>query len=167
MQWHRLWRNLVYPAWRTRRLFPARALEQLQTAICQSEQGHRGEIRLVIEGSLSIRQLWQDLSPRQRALQLFAEYGVWDTDANTGVLIYLLLAERRLEIIADRGINARVDQAQWDGVRDGMRDLLGRGHYGPALQHGLLAITRLLDQHFPADSSHNPDELPNQPVLLD
>lgn len=166
MRARRLWQSLTFSAWRARRCFPPAALQSMQQTISGSEASHLGEVRLVIEGSLSLSQLLSNLSPRQRAVQLFSEYRVWDTEHNTGVLVYLLLAERRLEIVADRGISARVSQEQWDALAARMREQLAAGQWLPAVQDAVQRICALLEQHFPSHQQDNPNELSDAPILL-
>jgi uncharacterized membrane protein len=151
--------------WRWRKLFPKATLEAIETAIQQSESHHCGELRFAIENSLSSRQIWQGLSSRQRALQVFSDLKVWDTEENSGVLIYLLLAERTVHIIADRGINKRVTQGQWDEVVQAMQQNFKQGEFERGSLVGIERITALLAEHFPA-SADNPNELPNAPVIL-
>ena len=101
-----------------------------------------------------------------RAQQVFAQLRVWDTELNSGVLIYLLLAEQRIEIVVDRGVMQRVPQAQWDAVRDTMRECYARGQWREGTLQGIAAAHALLHTSFPAGDSSNIDELPDRPVLL-
>ena len=94
-----------------RRAFPASALRQIEQAIQRSEASYSGELRFVVEAALDIGPLWAGTSAADRALELFSQLRIWDTEQNNGVLIYLLLAERDVEIIADRGIHRRVGSA--------------------------------------------------------
>ena len=166
MQWHRLWQHLLYAPRQTRRLFPAAELQQLTHDVAQSELHHRGEIRLVLEGSYTLSQLLGGLQSRPRAIELFSRYQVWDTEDNTGVLIYLLLAEHRIEIVADRGIARCVPQEQWDAICTDMQRALAQGRHVAALRAGLLQVTALLAQHFPAEGHVNPNELCDAPIVL-
>ena len=112
----RLFRHLFSTAARTRVLFSPAVLAQIEAAIGAAEAQHSGEIRFVVETALPLSALWQDVTPRARALQVFAHLRVWDTHANNGVLIYVLRADRAVEILADRGISARVSEAEWQAV---------------------------------------------------
>lgn len=154
------------PPWRWRLAFPAKLLEEIETAIRLSEHQHRGELRFAIENALSPARAWRGVSARQRATEVFASLHVWDTDENSGVLIYLLLADREVHILADRGIARRVPQAEWDTVAQAMRQAYHRGDYRGGSLEGIARITTMLASHFPADPD-NPDELPNKPVIIE
>lgn len=166
MQFNRIWQHLLFAPSQTRRLFPTTELDELTLNIAQSENHHRGEIRLVIESSYSLPQLFNRLEPRQRALELFSQYRVWDTEENTGVLIYLLLAERRIEIIADRGIARKLPQTEWDAICKNMQATFAQGQFIEGIKSGMTAITQHLAEHFPADVNANPNELPDRPVVI-
>ncbi len=148
-----------------RRRFPAATLEAIGRAIAAAEAGHRGELRFVVEGRLPLRGLVRGLSARGRAAELFGQLGVWDTEENSGVLIYVQLADRRVEILADRGIAARVRQEEWDALCRGMESAFARGDWQGGAVTAVEAAGRLLATHFPA-SGNNPDELPNRPLVL-
>ncbi|HKO88004.1 MAG TPA: TPM domain-containing protein, partial [Burkholderiales bacterium] len=110
----RVLRHLFFDDWRLRKAFNRSALAAIEKAIGEQERRHRGELRFVIEAALPAPALWRNYLPRQRALDLFASLGVWDTEENSGVLIYVLLADKDVEIVADRGINSHVDPAKWE-----------------------------------------------------
>ncbi|WP_225587386.1 TPM domain-containing protein [Methylomonas fluvii] len=116
MQVIRFLKHIVSGPWRVRLAFPLRSLQAIEAAITESEALHLGEIRFVVESALEIGELLQGVTPRQRALEVFSQCRIWDTEHNSGVLIYLLLADRDVEIIADRAIHARVGEAVWAGV---------------------------------------------------
>src|SRR6516162_1765006 len=101
---------------RVSRLFPASALEAIHQAITAGEQRHSGQVRFAIEHASPLRDLWRGRSSRDRAHDAFAHLRVWDTEHNSGVLIYMLLADRAIEIVADRGIAARVPQSEWQTI---------------------------------------------------
>jgi uncharacterized membrane protein len=153
------------PPWRQRALFPKATLAAIENAIAQSENTHSGELRFAVENALSSRQVWNDVSARQRALELFSNLRVWDTEENSGVLIYLLLADRTVQIIADRGINKRVPQAKWDDIARAMQTEFSQGNFQRGSLLGIERITALLARHFPA-TADNLDELPNEPVMI-
>lgn len=153
------------PPWRQRVLFPKTTLKAIETAIAQSETTHSGELRFAIENALSSGQVWNDVSSQQRALELFAKFHVWDTEENSGVLIYLLLAERTVHIIADRGINKRVTQAEWDDIARAMQSEFRLGNFQRGSLLGIERITALLARHFPA-TTDNPNELPDAPIIV-
>ena len=148
-----------------KRAFPASVLQAIEAEITASEMLHNGELRFAIETTLPFGALWKGTSGRLRALEVFSNLHVWDTEANSGVLIYLLLADHDIEIIADRGIAARVDQREWDEIAKTMEQAFAAGQFEQGALAGIRAITHLLVRHFPPDDN-NPNELSNQPVLL-
>jgi uncharacterized membrane protein len=158
-------RHLTCSTRRTRAIFDAAVLAEIEHAIGAAESSHAGEIRFVIETSLPWAQLWHDVSARARAVELFARFHVWDTAANNGVLIYVLRADRAVEIIADRGISARVSEAEWGGVCRAVETHFGSGRYVEGCRSAVEGVARLLATHFPAGSS-GVNELPNQPILI-
>ncbi|MDB5801665.1 MAG: hypothetical protein JWL63_2604 [Rhodocyclales bacterium] len=157
-----------------RKAFPAQGLQRIEQAIAKAETGHSGELRLVIEGGLGwdvLRQITVSAltgSPslsRARAVVLFSQLGVWDTAGNSGVLLYVLMAEHQLEIVADRGIHAVVGESVWQSIVAGAATCFKRGDYEQGLLQAIEAISQQLRQHFPAGTD-NPNELPDQPVVL-
>lgn len=161
----RLLRHLSTTRYSTRRHFTAPVREAIERAVRECEARHAGEIRFVVETALELPALWHDLPARQRALQLFGQLGVWDTADNNGVLIYLLMADRVVEIIADRGIAARVTQSEWATVCRQMEHHYRAGRYLEGSVGGILGVSALLGRHFPGKKP-GPAELPEQPVLL-
>jgi len=158
-------RHLTCSARRTRLLFSPVVLAEIETAISSAEARHAGEIRFAIETALPLPAVWRSMSPRQRAVGLFASLHVWDTEANNGVLIYVLRADRAVEIIADRGVNARVGAAEWERVCREVESHYRAGRYAEGSRAAVAGVAGLLAQHFP--STHNSgNELPNQPILL-
>lgn len=150
-----------------RRALPPAAEQKLEAQVQASEARHSGEICVCVEASLPLSYLWKKLSARQRALTLFGKLRVWDTEANNGVLIYLLLADNAIEIVADRGLNSRVSAAQWQGVVQRLREHLGQGRFQDGLQQAVQEVDRLLSAHFPlAPGQSNPNELPDRVILL-
>lgn len=146
--------------------FPAATLDAIQHAIAASEHGHLGEIVFAVEGSLSFGAVLAGRSARERAHDLFGRLRVWDTERNTGVLVYVLLADHAIEILADRGIAAKVGDDEWRAVCALMQARFAEGdHEGGAIA-GVEAITAILVRHVPSDGHPNPDELPDRPVLL-
>jgi len=165
MKLSRLLRHLLLPDWFVQRVFVRADLAAIGDAIAACEKSHRGELRFVVEGALPLPALWRDLSPRARGVELFAQQRVWDTEENTGILIYVQLVDRKVEILADRGIAARVSQAEWDAICRVMEASFRRGEWR---QGALQAVTRageLLARHFPAGAG-NPNELPDQPLVI-
>jgi uncharacterized membrane protein len=165
MQPIRVLRHLFATHWGTRRRFTSEVLAHIEKTLRQIEGQHAGELRFAIETAFDLPELWYGLTPRQRALQVFGQLGVWDTAGNNGVLVYVLMADRDVEIIADRAIAARVSQAEWDAVCRGMEDHFRAGRFAEGSETGITAIGRLLGKHFPGRGGDR-DEQPNQAVLL-
>jgi uncharacterized membrane protein len=161
----RLLRHLCSSTARTRLLFSPAVLAQIKTAIGNAEAQHSGEIRFVVETALPLAALWHNVTPRARAVQLFAHLHVWDTHANNGVLIYVLRADRAVEILADRGISARVSEAEWQAACRKVEIHYRAGRYAEGSIAAVTAVARILGQHFPGAGSGT-NELPNQPILL-
>ena len=161
----RLFRHLLSPPWLMRRVFSAAVMQRIEDAVKQSERRHRGELRVVVEAVLDPGPLLRGQSPRARAREVFAQLGVWDTAENSGVLLYINWADRDIEIVADRGISARVTQEQWEVICRGIEQAFRAGDFEAGVMEGIRQITALLVQHFPA-AGDNPDELGNRPVLL-
>ena len=148
------------------RALGAGALSRLEARVHASETAHSGEIRLCIEAGLPLSYLWQDLGARDRAITMFGKLRVWDTETNNGVLIYLLLAEHAIEIVADRGLVRHVPTEQWQSIVAGMREAFRAGRYEEGLNAAIDAVDALLLKHFPlAAGANNPNELPNAPYL--
>lgn len=162
----RFWRHIVMTPWKATRAFPPSARAAIGRAVAEREKRHRGEVRFVVEAELTSAQLWANLGSRDRAVELFAMLRVWDTAENTGVLIYVLLADRKVEIVADRGISARVPQAQWQAICSAMQHAFRAGRFEEGAVAGVLAASALLESHFPADGAANANELPDEPVML-
>ena len=166
----RLLRLLKHRRWDERdvkRVLPEAALGRLEAQVVASELHHGGEIRICIEAGLPLSYLWRRLSARARAVMLFGKLRVWDTEHNNGVLIYLLLAEHAIEIVADRGLNRHVDSVAWAALLGPMRAAFRAGQFEQGLSLAVSELDRLLGQHFAAQpGTPNPDELPDAPVLL-
>ena len=165
MQLSRLFRHLLLPDWWALRAFPPATLAAVTRAIAASERTHCGELRLVVEAGLPLPTLWRQHAPRDRAIALFSELRVWDTEENSGVLIYLQLIDRRVEIVADRGINARVGPAFWRAVCRQMEQAFREGRFETGTLAALNAINDVLTEHFPS-TGNNPNELPDAPLVL-
>ncbi len=161
----RLIRHLSTTRWSTRARFSPAVLDAIAQAIGECEDRHGGEIRFIVESALDLPELWRDMPPRQRALQLFGQFGVWDTAHNNGVLVYVLMADRDVEIVADRGIAQHVSQAEWQAVCRQMEAHFRAGRFREASVLGILGVGALLGKHFPGRRASD-HELPNQPVLL-
>ncbi|MFN4148222.1 MAG: TPM domain-containing protein [Rhodocyclaceae bacterium] len=155
-------KHLLTPPWLALRRFPPSLRDEITAAVAASERRHRGEIRIAIEGPLPVADLWRDVSPFDRAAELFAALRVWDTEENSGVLIYLQLVDHAVEILADRGIAARVPPAAWQAICRDLAPALREGRYREGLLAAIEEVTRLLAAHFPAGDA-NANELPDAP----
>jgi uncharacterized membrane protein len=139
------------------------ALLRLEQRVAASERRHSGEIRLCVEAGLPLSYLWRQATPRQRAITMFGKLRVWDTEHNNGVLIYLLLADHAIEIVADRGLTRVVPAATWPQLVAGMRDAFRAGRFEEGLAQAVDAVDGLLGAHFPlAAGQRNPNELPDR-----
>ena len=154
----------------TRRAIPADMVQRLMERVAASEQRHTGEIRIYVESSLPSSYLWRGADTRERAVMMFSKLRVWDTAQNNGVLIYLMLAELAIELVADRGIDAHVPAQHWQMVVTRMADAFRSNRYEDGLTQALEEVSAVLVEHFPAmdaagASQPNPNELPDAPVL--
>lgn len=160
------WIRHFAAAMRVRRRFPQGTLDAIHKAIAAAERRHCGEICFAIENTMPWRHLARGRSPRERAQEVFAQLRVWDTEHNSGVLIYVLLAERTIEIVADRGIAARVPQADWQAVCERMRARFAAGDYQSGAVEGVNSVGDILARHFPAEGTAQENELSDAPVVL-
>jgi len=159
---HRLWDEGD-----AQRALPEPVLERLRQRVAASETRHSGEIRICVEASLPLSYLWRQASARERALAMFGKLRVWDTEHNNGVLIYLLLVEHRIEIIADRGLTRRVGPEAWNALLARMRGAFRDGAFEAGLSQAVDEVGEMLAQHFPLRAGElNPNELPDEPALL-
>ena len=165
MDIQRIARHLFVTDGQVRRAFGRSTLNKIEAAIKASEAGHGGEIRFAVKGGLDGARLFKGQSARERAIELFSLLRVWDTQQNTGVLIYLLLADRAVEIVADRGIHAKVEAQEWSKICRQMEAAFKQSDFEGGVVAGVQAVTRHLLQHFPADG-HDRNELPDKPVVL-
>jgi uncharacterized membrane protein len=161
----RMLRHLWLDEADTRKAIPPDMAERLARRVAASEQRHSGEIRLYVEAGLPISYLWRDATPRERALAVFGKLRVWDTEQNNGVLIYLLLAERAIEIVADRGLGSKVPPPEWQAIVARMGSAFKEGRFEDGLTQALEEVSALLVAHFPRADAANPNELPDEPVL--
>ena len=150
----------------TRRAVPPELLHRLTHRVAASEQRHTGEVRICVEAGLPMSYLWRAAAARERAVMMFAKLRMWDTEHNNGVLIYLLLADQAIELVADRGLNRHVSAAQWKAMVQHLGAAIKGGRYEDGLTQALEEVSALLVQHFPlAAGEFNPNELPNAPML--
>jgi len=161
----RIGRHLLQHRWRVRRLFPQKVLTAIEQAIKAGEATHAGQIRFVVEGALDGAPLFRDQSARARALDIFSLLRIWDTAHNNGVLIYLLLADRTVEIVADRGIDAKVGAAGWTKICADMETQFKRADFEGGVIGGIEAVSRQLALYFPKHGT-SPNELPDAPVVM-
>ena len=161
----RMLRHLLMPDWRVRQCFPRRTLQAVAEAIAFSERSHGCEIRFVVESSLAPGQLMRGETARDRAIEVFSSQRVWDTENNSGVLIYLLLADRDVEIVADRGLNGRVSPDEWESICRRMEMAFGKREFGPGTLAAVTEIGSLLADRLPPQAGDR-NELPDRPVLL-
>lgn len=163
----RMFRHLAFPDWWLWRRLPTATLTRIERAVADSEAGHLGEIRVVVEASLDLLPLLRGQDARARALEVFSMQRVWDTEANNGVLIYLLLADRDVEILADRGLAARLPAREWEAICLEMEARFRTGQYENALLHGVREVDRLLRMHFPRlPQKADANELPDRPLRM-
>jgi uncharacterized membrane protein len=161
----RIGRHLVEHRWRLRRIFPPATLARIEQAIKAGEATHSGQVRFVVEGALDGAPLFRNQPARERALDVFSQLRIWDTVHNNGVLIYLLLADHDFEIVADRGIDARVGHAGWENICQRMESDFCSGNFERGVIKGVEAVSRELAAHFPR-SGAGPNELPDAPVVM-
>lgn len=162
----RLWRHWLHPRLRVERHFPESVLRELSAGIGASERRHHGQIRFVVESRLDSADILAGLTPRQRACQWFGELGVWDTELNSGILIYIGFADHAVEIVADRGVSSRIGNGRWQEVCGLMLDAFRRGDYAGGLAAGLEETGRLLAEAWPKEAGETAhDSLPDDVVL--
>lgn len=165
MDFKRIAGHLVTTPGRLRRALRPEGLAAIETAIAASEARHAGQIRFAAEASLDVAPLIRGQSARDRAIEVFSQLRVWDTDRNSGVLIYLLLADRSIEIVADRGVNATISRQELKGICRGMEAACKQGRFSDAVLGAIEEVTRHLVKHFPATRAAG-NELPDQPAFL-
>lgn len=161
----RISRHLLANRARVRKVFPPAALARIEAAIAASEASHAGQIRFVVEGALDGRPLFRRQPAAERALDVFSQLRIWDTEHNNGVLIYLLLADRDVEIVADRGIHARVGAPGWKTICRTMEQAFASGQFEAGVLAGIAQVTQHLQAHFPKDGAAV-NELPDAPVVM-
>lgn len=161
----RIVKHLFTGQWQLNRAFSPRLLSEIEQAIKVGEAHHTGEVRFAVEAALDGGPLWGGQTARARAIDLFSELRIWDTEHNNGVLVYVLLADHAVEIVADRGVNAKVAHETWQTVCKQMESAFSKSNYDTGALLGIDCITQLLSSHFPAQGA-NPDELPNAAVVI-
>ncbi|UPG86992.1 TPM domain-containing protein [Luteibacter aegosomatis] len=166
MDMRRIRQNLFGEWFRIGRAFPPEVLEAVTRLVAEGEGKHRGELRVAIESRLPLSAVVQGVTARDRAAMLFAHLRVWDTEENCGVLLYVLLAEHRIEIVADRGIAKRVTASEWESITAHMRDEFAAGRLREGLLTGVTEAGALLATYYPGDGSSRENQLPDRPLVL-
>jgi uncharacterized membrane protein len=161
----RITRHLLLHHWRANQVFPKGVLDRIEQAIKRGEASHSGQVRFVVEGALDGGPLFRNQPARERALDVFSHLRIWDTAHNNGVLIYLLLADRNVEIIADRGIDTKVGAAGWKKICAAMETEFAARNFERGVIKGIEAVSRELAKHFPPYAGE-PNELPDAPVVI-
>lgn len=161
----RVLRHLGTPRWQVRRKFPAATLDAIEAAIRRAEAAHSGQICFAVEAALEVGPLLRGCSARERALDVYAQLRVWDTEQNNGVLIYLLLADHDVEILADRGVHSRVGTQDWERICRAMEQAFRDGRFEAGVVAGIDAVAAHLTRHYPSNGRPR-NEVPDRPVLL-
>jgi uncharacterized membrane protein YgcG len=161
----RIGKHLIEHQWRVRRVFPKETLDLIEQAIKAGEATHAGQVRFAVEGALDGMPLFKGQSARERALDMFSHLRIWDTVHNNGVLIYLLLADHDVEIVADRGIDAHVGAAGWQKICAAMEADFRNGNFSGGVIKGIGAVSQQLAVYFPKQGA-GPNELPDKPVVI-
>lgn len=161
----RMMRHLFTTTAAGRRAFPPATLKAIQAAIAKGEAQHRAEVRLIIEPALTMQAVLGGMSARERARELFAHYRIWDTEENCGVLIYIDLADHKVEIIADRGIDRLIGRHEWQAICYTMTTGFARGAFHDSAIAAVEQLNLLLQTHLPANGAR-PNQLSNRPLVL-
>ena len=161
----RLWHHFITDHWSARRAFPYATLQRIEATIAAGERKHAGQLRFAVEPALHLASVLRGEAPRERALEVFGRLRIWDTEENCGVLVYLLLADRAVEIVADRGIHRRVGEASWHAICRRMEAAFRERRFEEGAIAGVEAINALLAQHFPRTTAGG-NELPDRPLVL-
>ena len=161
----RIFKHFFSNPWQVSRHFSARALHNIEQAISASEKTHAGEIRFIVEAGLHPLEILYKKTPKKRALELFASLNIWDTEHNNGVLIYLLLMDKDVEIVADRGIHKHVGHAGWEKICHEMESLFRKGEFEAGVLQGIVQISAHLEKYFPQSGS-NKNEISNKPLMF-
>lgn len=164
MAFKRFLRHLLTTRRAARRAFPPSALDAIERAIREVEARCRGEIRFVVESALDMGPLWQQQSPRERALEVFALHRVWDTAENNGILLYVLMADHAVELVCDRGIHARAGAEAWETICRNIEHAFREGRYEQGVIDGIAALGATLARHYPGAERSN--ELPDRPYVM-
>jgi uncharacterized membrane protein YgcG len=161
----RLIRHLSTTGATGRRAFPEQTLRAIESAIAEGETRHRAEVRLIVEPALSAEAVWNAMSSRDRARELFSDYRIWDTEENCGLLVYINLADHQVEIVADRGVGRAIHATEWESVCRKMTQGFAHGEYHHSVLAALDQLNALLQKHYPDDGSRR-NQLTDRPVML-
>jgi uncharacterized membrane protein len=161
----RIIKHLITGSMAVRAAFPAHSLHAIEQAIHEAEANHAGQVRFAVEASLDFVALWRHQTASERAIDMFSQLRVWDTEHNNGVLIYLLLADRDVEIVADRGIHSKLDKAGWEEICLEMESAFRLGKFEVGVIKGIHAVSSHLQRYFPKKSTPV-NELPDKPIIL-
>jgi uncharacterized membrane protein len=162
----RLIRHLLTDRMAVRRALPKASRVRIEAAIAEGERRHRGQVRFAVEAALPLTRVLRNFPPRERALEVFGALRIWDTAENCGVLVYLLMADRDVEIVADRGIHAEVGTPVWDAICRKMEKEFRAGRFAEGVEAGIAEINALLAKHFPRTGRDDGNELSDRPVIL-
>ena len=162
---HRFWRHAFTDDRQVARVFSADAMKRIESAIVAGEATHRGQVGVAIEAALPLQRVLRKVSPRERAIEVFGSLRIWDTEENNGVLLYLLLADHDVEIVADRAIHRRVGEAAWEAICQRMEREFRERRFADGVEAGIREISALLAEHFPG-TARDADELSNKPAVL-
>ena len=158
-------RHEFFGARQVRARLPDASMLVIEAAIAVGEARHSAEIRFVVEASLDLQQVWSGTQPRERALLVFSNLRVWDTEANNGILLYVLMADRSVEVVADRAVARRIAQSSWDAVCQQMAQAYRGGDFLNGTLAAIAQLHELVEPHFPS-GRENLDELPNRPLII-
>lgn len=161
----RIVRHLLTTHGQVKRAFARDTLSAIEKAIKACDEEHVGEVCFAVEGALHSTALFNGQSARERAVEVFSQLRVWDTEYNNGVLIFVLLADRAVEIVADRGVHAKVGSQEWQAICHAMEEAFGQRAYRDGAIGGIQAVAQLLKRHFPAHRN-TANELPDTPAIL-
>lgn len=165
MSFARFLRHIAMTPWKGRAAFPDAVMDAIQAEVAAQEKRHCGEVRFVVERELTTAQLWRDVTSRQRAIEVFSMLQVWNTEENTGILVYVLLADHKVEIVADRGIQKKVGAEEWVSIVHAMEARFREGRFQDGAVTGVRAVSELLARHFPGGPD-GANELPDRPMLI-
>ena len=163
---YRFFHHLATDHGSVRRAFPQASLARIEAAIAAGEKHHRGQVRFAVEPALPLARVLRGVAPRERALEAFGALRIWDTEENCGVLVYLLLADRDVEIVADRGIHGHVGAAAWEAICRKMETAFRAGRFAEGVAAGIADINALLARHYPRADGAGGNELSDRPVVL-